>query len=354
MLIQRLLEQIVEWLMERFGEFRALRIIKIIEKVISVVVNTFKNWINDEIPLHGAALAFYTIFSLAPLLLVVIALSGFFFGSQAATGQISAFLDQLIGPDAASFVENIVANADQPFSGVLATAIGVGTILFTSTTVIAQLKSSLNTIWNVETREGQTIRQFLISRFTALLLVFLFAIIVVGSILLDTVIAVIGVEITALFPGGVELVSLINTLVFTLATIFLFAIIFKMLPDIKIAWSDALIGATVTTILFLLGRYMISLYLGAGNLGSTYGAAGTFVIVLIWIYYNSLTVFLGAEFTHQYTITFGHGVRVPKHARIRKQVLQDRRKKRNLKTALNRLYEKDDQSSDSDSNIKII
>jgi membrane protein len=353
MLIQRLLEQIVEWLMNRYGEFRALRIIKIVEKMISVILNTFKNWINDEIPLHGAALAFYTIFSLAPLLLVVVALSGFFFGEQAATGQISAFLDQLIGPDAAAFIENIVANADQPFSGALATAIGVGTILFTSTTVIAQLKSSLNNIWNIETREGQTIRQFIISRFTALLLVLLFALIVVGSLLLDTVIALIGVELTELFPKGLEIVTWLNSIVFTLSTILLFAIIFKMLPDIKIAWSDAIVGATVTTVLFLLGRYMISLYLSTDSLGSTYGAAGTFVIVLIWIYYNSLTVFLGAEFTHQYTITFGYGVRVPKHARIRKQVLQERRKSRRLKSKINRLYKKETDTTDSDSNIKL-
>ena len=102
-----------------------------------------------------------------------------------------------------------------------------------------------------------------------------------------------------------------------------------------------------------MGRYMISLYMGAGNLGSTYGAAGTFVIVLIWIYYNSLTVFLGAEFTHQYTITFGYGVGVPKHARIRKEVLQDRRKSRRKKSKITRLYQKEENSSDSDSNIKI-
>lgn len=316
-MIQRLITRFVDWLTARYGEFRALRIIKVIEKALTVVTNTFRNWIDDEIPLHGAALAFYTIFSLAPLLLIVIALSAVFFGESAATGQLSAFLEELIGPEAAVVIENIISNADKPFSGIIATIIGIGTILFTSTTVIAQLKSSLNTIWNVETKEGQTIKQFLISRFTALLLVFLFAIILVATLTIDTLITVLGVDLERMIPFGLGIISWINYGVFAVATVFLFAILFKMLPDIKITWVDAMVGAAVTTLLFLLGRFFITTYLGAGNIGSTYGAAGTFVVFLIWIYYNSMTVFLGAEFTHQYTITFGSGVGLPKHARIK-------------------------------------
>lgn len=317
-LLQRLIARFIDWLMARYGEFMALRIIRIIEKAISVVINTFKNWVNDEIPLHGAALAFYTIFSLAPLLLIIVALSGIFFGEAAATGQLSDFLDGLIGPEAASVIESIISNADKPFSGIIATAVGIGTILFTSTTVIAQLKSSLNTVWNVETREGQSVRQFVISRFTALLVVLLLAVILVLTLTLDAIIAVLGVNLDQIIPGGLGIISWVNYGIFVITTIFLFATIFKMLPDIKLAWSDALVGATVTTLLFLLGRFVITKYLGAGNIGSTYGAAGTFVVFLIWIYYNSMTVFLGAEFTHQYTITFGKGFGVPKHARIKK------------------------------------
>jgi len=325
-LLQRLIGRFVYWLMARYGEFKALCIIRITEKALSVVVNTFKNWVNDEIPLHGAALAFYTIFSLAPLLLIVVALSGVFFGESAATGQLAAFLDELIGPEAANFIESIVANADNPFSGIIASVVGVGTILFTSTTVIAQLKSSLNTIWNVETREGQTVKQFVISRFTALLIVLILASVLVATLTLDAVIAIIGVNLEELLPNAIGIISWANYSIFVVTTIFLFATIFKMLPDIKLSWSDALVGATVTTLLFLLGRFLITKYLGAGNIGSTYGAAGTFVVFLIWIYYNSMTVFLGAEFTHQYTITFGNGFGVPKHARLKKNRLHKSQK----------------------------
>lgn len=343
-ILQRLIGRFVDWLMDRYGEFKALRIIRILEKIISVIVNTFRNWINDEIPLHGAALAFYTIFSLAPLLLIIIALSGIFFGEAAATGQLAGFLQELIGPEAASVIESIVSNADKPFSGILATAVGVGTILFTSTTVIAQLKSSLNTIWNVETREGQSVKQFIISRFTALLIVLLLATVLVITLTLDAVIAVMGVSLEELIPGGVGLVSWINYSIFILTTIVLFATIFKMLPDIKISWSDALIGATVTTLLFLLGRFLITKYLGAGNIGSTYGAAGTFVVFLIWIYYNSMTVFLGAEFTQQYTITFGKGFDVPKHARIKKNRLDKMQKPGRIARPLKKRSQNTDQN----------
>ncbi|MCC5926258.1 MAG: YihY/virulence factor BrkB family protein [Bacteroidetes bacterium] len=341
--MQRLIGRFVDWLMARYGEFKALRIIRVIEKAISVIINTFKNWINDEIPLHGAALAFYTIFSLAPLLLIIIALSGVFFGESAATGQLAGFLEDLIGPEAASVIESIVSNADKPFSGILATVVGIGTILFTSTTVIAQLKSSLNTIWNVETREGQSVKQFLISRFTALLIVLLLATILVLTLTLDAVIAIIGVNLEELLPSGIGLISWINYSIFMVTTIFLFATIFKMLPDIKLSWSDALVGATVTTLLFLLGRFLITKYLGTGNIGSTYGAAGTFVVFLIWIYYNSMTVFLGAEFTHQYTITFGKGFGVPKHARVKKNRLHKTQKPGKLARPLT------DRSSDRNS-----
>jgi len=320
-LIQRFIGRFIDWLMARYGEFKALRIIRIIDRAIDVVVNTFKNWVNDEIPLHGAALAFYTIFSLAPLLLIIIALSAVFFGEAAAAGQLSSFLDELIGPEAASVIESIISNANQPFSGLLATAVGIGTILFTSTTVIAQLKSSLNTIWNVETREGQTIRQFLISRLYALLIVLILASMLIATMTLDAVIAVVSINLENLLPVRISLISWINYLIFVATTIFLFAVIFKMLPDIKIAWSDALVGATVTAFLFLIGRFLITKYLGTANFTSTYGAAGTFVLFLIWIYYNSMTVFLGAEFTHQYTITFGKGIELPRHARMRKNRL---------------------------------
>lgn len=317
---QRIIKKINGWLVARYGEFRALRIIVFLIGIKDLIVATFANWIDDDIPLHGAALAFYTIFSMAPLLIIIIAVTGFVFGEQAATGQVSAFLDELVGVGAANFVETIIKGANQTFSNVVATILGVGTILFTSTTVITQLKSSLNTIWNVETKEGNTVRQFLISRFTSFVLVLIFALTLVSSLIFDAVLRIIDSEVSDFLPEEIALIQWINYIVFVVATVLLFTIIFRMLPDIKIAWIDALVGAIVTTLLFMAGRYFITIYLGIGSIGSTYGAAGTFVVILIWIYYNSMTVFLGAEFTHQYTIRYGRGVTLPKHARFKRSV----------------------------------
>lgn len=317
---QRILQKINDWLIARYGEFRALRIIVLLIGIKDLIFATFANWIDDDIPLHGAALAFYTIFSMGPLLIILIAVTGFIFGEQAATGQVAAFLDELVGVGVATFVETIIRGANQTFSNVIATILGVGTILFTSTTVITQLKSSLNTIWNVETREGNTLRQFFISRFTSFILVLVFALTLVSSLLFDAVLRIINSEVSTFLPEEIALISWVNYIVFVIATIVLFTVIFKMLPDIKIAWMDALIGAIVTTLLFMAGRYIITIYMGLGSIGSTYGAAGTFVVILIWIYYNSLTVFLGAEFTHQYTIRYGSGVTLPKHARFKRRI----------------------------------
>lgn len=317
---QRILQKINDWLIARYGEFRALRIIVLLIGIKDLIVATFANWIEDDIPLHGAALAFYTIFSMGPLLIVIIAVTGFIFGEQAATGQVAAFLDELVGVEVATFVETIIRGANQTFNNVIATILGVGTILFTSTTVITQLKSSLNTIWNVETREGNTLRQFFISRFTSFILVLVFALTLVSSLLFDAVLRIIDSEVSSFLPEEIALIQWVNYVVFVVATVVLFTVIFKMLPDIKIAWIDALIGAIVTTLLFMAGRYFITIYMGLGSIGSTYGAAGTFVVILIWIYYNSLTVFLGAEFTHQYTIRYGNGVTLPNHARFKSRI----------------------------------
>lgn len=318
-MIQTVLRKFNQWLIDRYGEFKALRIIVFFIGIKDLIVATFVNWVDDDIPLHGAALAFYTIFSLAPLLIIIIAVTGFIFGEQAATGQVSAFLDELVGAGVASFVENIISGANQTFNNIIATIIGVSTILFTSTTVITQLKSSLNTIWNVETKTGNTLRQFMISRFTAFVLVIIFALTLASSLIFDAVLGIIGSEMSSFLPETIALIKWINYIVFIVATTVLFTIIFKMLPDIKIAWFDAMIGALVTTLLFMAGRYFITIYLGLGNIGSTYGAAGTFVVFLIWIYYNSMTVFLGAEFTHQFTIRYGSGVTLPKHARFKRK-----------------------------------
>ncbi len=285
-----------------------------LKEVGTVIGQTLSNWLSDRVPLHAAALAFYTIFSLAPFLLIIIALTGFFFGEQAAEGQLAEYMEQMMGEELSKEIEAFVASAYRPGSGIIASAIAVGVILFASTTVITQMKDSLNQIWNVETKSGQGIKRFLIDRTLALALILIFTAFMIASIILEGVLGFLEPVLDPVIPYGVQFWSLINDIIMVIVTTSLFAIIFKMLPDIKIRWTDVWVGAIATTLMFLFGRYMITLYITGGMMATTYGAAGTFVIFLIWVYYNAMVVFLGAEFTKIYTNRYGSKIKPAEHA----------------------------------------
>ncbi len=290
-------------------------LLSVIKEIKTVLARTISSWLEDRIPLHAAALAFYTIFSLAPLLIIIIALSGFFFGQQAAEGQLVEYMEQLMGRELAEEIEAFVASAYEGPTGFIATAVAIGTILFASTTVITQMKDSLNQIWYVTARSGEGgIKRFLIDRGLALLLILIFTGFMIASMILEGVLSYLEPILDPVIPGGVRFWSLFNNVLMVVVTTSLFAIIYKMLPDIKIKWSDVWVGAIATTIFFLLGRYLIMVYLGTGALTTTYGAAGTFVIFLIWVYYNTLVIYLGAEFTKIYTNRYGSKVKPAEHA----------------------------------------
>lgn len=289
-------------------------ILKVLKEIGTVIGRTLSNWLSDRVPLHAAALAFYTIFSLAPFLLIIIALTGFFFGEQAAEGQLAQYMEQLMGEDLSREIESFVASAYQPGSGLIASSIAVGVILFAATTVITQLKDSLNQIWNVQAKSGQGIKRFIIDRGLALALVLIFTAFMIASLILEGILGFLEPVLEPVIPYGVRFWSLTNNVIMIVVTTTLFAIIYKMLPDIKIRWSDVWVGALATALMFLLGRYMITLYITGGMMATTYGAAGTFVIFLIWVYYNALVVFLGAEFTKIYTNRYGSKIKPAEHA----------------------------------------
>lgn len=289
-------------------------LLTVLSEIKTITTQTLSNWLDDRIPLHAAALAFYTIFSLAPLLIIIIALSGFLFGQQAAEGQLVEYMEQLMGRELAREIESFVASAYKGRTGIIASIIAIGTILFASTTVITQMKDSLNQIWHVTAKSGQNLKRFLIDRGLALCLILIFTGFMVASMILQGVLAYLEPTLDPLIPGGVRFWAFMNDILMAAVTMSLFAIIFKMLPDIRIKWSDVWVGAFATTMFFLLGRSMIMMYLGSGAIMTTYGAAGTFVIFLIWVYYNTLVVYLGAEFTKIYTNRFGSKVRPAEHA----------------------------------------
>ncbi|MEX0680105.1 MAG: YihY/virulence factor BrkB family protein [Balneolales bacterium] len=288
-----------------------------------VIRDTLHDWVRDNMPTYGAALAFYAIFSIAPLLIILVAVTGFIFGEAASAGQLEEYMSQIMGAELAMTLQNFVANAYRPASGIIATMISLIIILFTSTTIITQLKESLNNIWNVAIRkEESSIKRFLIDRMMAFALILIFAGIFILSMIFEITLSTLSTYLDPVIPGGVDLWSTINSVFIFLVQIVLFGIIFKMLPDIRVQWSDVAVGAVVTALLFLLGRYLISIYMGMAAT-STYGAAGSFVVFLIWVYYNAMVFFLGAEFTYIYTMRYGSRVEPADHARFTTYYLDD-------------------------------
>ncbi len=290
----------------------------ILSEVYIVIRQTLRDWMDDNIPTYGAALAFYTIFSIAPLLIILVAVVGFIFGESATTGQLEEYMSQLMGADLARTLQNFVLDAYEPRSGIIATAVSLAFILFMATTIITQLKTSLNNIWNVTVKEeDSSFKRFIINRLIALSLIFILASLFVLSMMMGFILNILETHIDPIIPGGIEIWSNLNTLFSFLVLVVLFGIIFKLLPDIRIQWSDVAIGAVVTALLFLFGRYLIGIYMdNAAN--STYGAAGSFVVFLIWVYYNAMVFFLGAEFTYIYTMRHGSKVVPSDHAEFTK------------------------------------
>jgi membrane protein len=279
-----------------------------------VVKESFKEWSKDDALQLGAALAYYTIFSLAPLLLVAISVAGLFFGREAAQGQIVSQIDQLVGRQGAEAIQTMVANAGKYGSGVLGTVVGVATILFGATGAFVQLQSSLNQIWEVEARPGLGIWSFVRTRILSFGMVLGIGFLLLVSLVISAAIAALDAWARGIFPGAEVAIGIVSFLIgFALITL-LFAMIFKFLPDVEIAWRDVWVGAVVTTTLFMIGKVLIGLYLGNSGVASTYGAAGSLVVLLLWIYYSTQILFFGAELTQVYAARYGSRIEPSEHA----------------------------------------
>ncbi|HSK76689.1 MAG TPA: YihY/virulence factor BrkB family protein [Thermoanaerobaculia bacterium] len=296
---------------------------------------SFQEWKDDDALSLGAALAYYTIFSLAPMLLIAISVAGLVFGREAAQGELVGQMRGLVGQQGAEAIQTMVANAGKQGSGgVLGTILGIVTILFGATGVFAQLQSSLNKIWNVEAKPGQGIWSFLRNRILSFGMVLGIGFLLLVSLAVSAAIAALDTYATGLFPAA-EVVIGIVTAAFGLAVItVLFAMIFRYLPDVKIAWKDVWTGAAVTSVLFLIGKVLIGLYLGNSTVASTYGAAGSLVILLLWIYYSTQILFFGAEITQVYARRYGSGIVPSEHAVPVKEVkIEEPEKERGRRSA---------------------
>lgn len=266
---------------------------------------TFAEWTEDKVPQLGASLAFYTALSIAPLLVLSLWIAAFFFEDGEARDEIFGQAHSLVGMDGAKAIEAMLENADHPVTGTVATVLSVITLLLGASGVFGQLQDSLNTIWEVKPKPGQGIWGFVRTRFLSFTMIMGIAFLLLVSLLLSAALAYVGSFLDRL-PEQFQLVAHgLNFVLSTAVITLLFAMMFKLLPDVKMAWRDVWLGAIVTAILFSVGKILIGLYLGHSSMASSYGAAGSFVVLLVWVYYSAQILFFGAELTQVYANRYG-------------------------------------------------
>lgn len=286
------------------------------KQVWRMLKTAFQEWNQDKAARLAAALAYYTLFSIAPLLILVIAIAGLFFDSAAVREQIMSQVQSLIGGSGAEFVSTVLDNANRPGgnSGWIASIISVVLLLIGATGVLTQLQLSLNTIWNVEARPDIGFMNIVRKRLLSLGMIVVIGFLLLVSLVLSSVIAGFSEYLNNLAPGLDTLVQIVNFVVSFGITMLLFAMIFKYLPDVVITWSDVWFGAAATAILFSLGKFLIGLYLGNSSFGSSYGAAGSVIILLLWVFYSAQILFYGAELTQVYGRRFGSQIQPNRYA----------------------------------------
>jgi membrane protein len=262
-------------------------------------------WVEDNAAQLGAALAFYSILSLAPLLLISVAIAASVFGPDTARNELMSQLNEMIGEQGAGAISMMLDHAQNPGSGIVATVLGLATLLFGASGVFAQLQTAMNTIWEVPTKKNGGIWATIRSRFLPFAMVLGTGFLLLVSLVLSAVISGIGSYVSDRWPAFEPIGQLANTGVSFLIVTLLFAMIFKLLPDTQIAWRDVWVGALLTALLFTIGKFFIGLYLGKAAVGSAYGAAGSLVVLLIWIYYSAQILFFGAELTQVYARRLG-------------------------------------------------
>jgi membrane protein len=280
----------------------------LLKTFFSFLVEIVNKWMDDKCFKLSAALSFYTVVSLAPLIIIAIAIAGYIFGEQAAQGQIVTQIQGLVGQEGAIVVQSILKNANESNSGLILTIVSIVILFFSSTAAFAELNDSLNIIWKVKPKKGRVLKGLIKERILSLALViglgFFLLVSLVASALLTALSDFIGKNLS--IPIGS--INTFNTLFTFIATFFLVSIIYKVLSDVRLAWTDVWLGSSVTTFLFMLGKYFIGYYLGNSTYNSVYGAAGSLAILLLWVYYSAQILFFGAEFTYVFAKRFGKGV----------------------------------------------
>lgn len=281
----------------RFWDYKAIRIFRL----------SFESWLDHRDASRGAALAFYTLFSMTPILILSIAIAGYFFGTEAAQGQIIHQIQSLVGPNGAEAIQALLAAARDPEAGLWATAVALVLLIVGATSVFTELKGTLDDLWGAESKTptASGISILLKTRLLSLSLVLVLAFLLLISLVVSALLGMLESYVGGVWASIVPILSIISAIFSFFVITVLFAMIYKLLPDIKLDWDDVIIGAIFTSGLFTLGKYFIGLYLGNSAVSSSFGAAGSIVAVMLWIYYSAQIFFFGAEFTRQYALLYG-------------------------------------------------
>jgi membrane protein len=267
-------------------------------------------FLNDNCIKLSASLSYYTIFALGPMLIVIISFAGIFLGRDAVEGKLYDQIKTLIGSAAALQVQSIIANLQHSQKSVVAAVIGVALLVLGATGVFTEIQGSINYIWSIRAKPKKGWLKFLTNRLISFSLVISCGFILLVSLIINALMELLNERLQLYFKSVTIIVFYILNLVLIFAVITaLFAIIFKVLPDATIRWRDVFVGASFTALLFMLGKFLISLYIGKSNVGLTYGAAGSIIVILVWVYYSSLILYFGAEFTKIYSIQHGAGIK---------------------------------------------
>jgi len=270
-----------------------------------VLIASLKSWIDHRSDSKGAALAFYTLFSMTPILVLAIALAGYVFGAEAAQGEIVAQVQGLAGPNGAQAIQALLAAARDPASGLLATLVASVLLLLGATSVFAELKGSLDELWGIDKPRQSAFGTLLRTRLLSFGMVLVLAFLLLVSLVVSAALAMLERYAHGVLGSSAVVLSTLSSLISFGVIACLFAVIYKTLPDAPLSWRDVWIGAAFTAGLFSLGKYVIGLYLGNSGVASSFGAAGSLIALLLWVYYSAQIFFLGAAFTRQYALWFG-------------------------------------------------
>ncbi len=292
-----------------------------------IIKNASNGFIDDKVMKLSGALSFYMIFSMGPLLLIIITMCSIFFGRAAVEGKVYTQLERFVGHDTAAQLQSIIQHAAISGKSTLATIIGVVFLLIGASSVFAEMQDSINMIWGLKPKPKSGWIAFLKNRLLSFSIIVSLGFLLLVSLSFSALVEAFGNHLKLIIPGiSVILVYVINFCITVGITTFIFAVVFKVLPDAEIKWKDVTIGSVATMVLFLFGKFAISFYISKSNVGSTYGAAGSLIILLLWIYYSAMIVYFGAEFTKFYAITYGDEIKPTDYAVTVRQIEEEKGK----------------------------